>query len=98
MKDLMVIFQQRHYYVPEMKGSYSIKQVLPALVPGFSYDNMAIADGGSASHAFLSLFDEPDPEKIRVARENLLEYCKLDTLAMVEIVKVLKQLSSSTQA
>ena len=90
MKDLMVIFQQRLYYVPEMKGSYSIKYVLPALVPGFSYENLAIGDGGSASLAFMSLQSEPDPEKIRVIRENLLEYCKLDTLAMVEILKVLR--------
>lgn len=89
MKDLMVIFQQRQYYVPEMKGSYSIKQVLPAMVPGFSYDNLPIGDGGSASMAFTTLLSEHDPEKIATIRENLLEYCKLDTLAMVEIVKVL---------
>jgi len=89
MKDLMVLFQQRHYYVPEMKGSYSIKQLLPALVPGFNYDNLAIGDGGSASLAFASLQTEPDPEKIRTTRENLLEYCKQDTMAMVEIVRVL---------
>lgn len=95
MKDLMVIFQQRQYYVPEMKGSYSIKQVLPAMVPGFSYDNMAIGDGGSASMAFTSLFTGPDPEKVKTTRENLLEYCKLDTMAMVEILKVLKGLMVS---
>ena len=91
MKDLMVIFQQRQYYAPEMKGSYSIKQVLPAIA-GFSYENMPIGDGGSASMAFTSLFTEPDPEKIKTTRENLLEYCKLDTMAMVEILKVLKGL------
>jgi hypothetical protein len=95
MKDLMAIFQQRQYYVPEMKGSYSIKQVLPAMVPGFSYDNMAIGDGGSASMAFTSLFTEPDLEKIKITRDNLLEYCKLDTMAMVEILKVLKRLMVS---
>jgi hypothetical protein len=95
MKDLMVLFQQRQYYVPEMKGSYSIKQVLPAMVPGFSYDNLAIGDGGSASMAFTSLITESDPEKIRATRENLLEYCKLDTQAMVEIVKVLQGLMVS---
>jgi hypothetical protein len=89
MKDLMVLFQQRHYYAPEMKGSYSIKQVLPALVPGFNYNNLAIGDGGSASFAFMSLYSETDSEKIRATRENLLEYCKQDTLAMVEIVRVI---------
>jgi hypothetical protein len=92
IKDLMVLFQNRQYYAPGMKGSYSIKQVLPALVPGFSYDNLAIGDGGSASHAFMSLFSESDPEKIRTTRENLLEYCQQDTMAMVEILKVLRDL------
>jgi hypothetical protein len=89
MKDLMVVFQQRHYYAPEMKGSYSIKQVLPALVPGFNYDNLAIGDGGSASHAFMSLVTEKNVEKIRLTREYLLEYCQQDTLAMVEILNVI---------
>ncbi len=89
IKDLMVVFQQRQYYVPEMKGSYSIKQVLPALVPGFTYDDLAIGDGGSASHAFMSLISEKDEKKIRATRTNLLEYCRQDTLAMVEILKVI---------
>jgi hypothetical protein len=91
MKDLMVLFQQRQYYVPEMRGSYSIKQVLPALVPGFSYQNLAISDGGSASHSFMSMFKEKDLEKIKTTRDNLLEYCKLDTLAMLEILNVLRR-------
>lgn len=91
IKDMMPLFQQRHYYVPEMRGSYSIKQVLPALVPGFAYHDLAIADGGSASLAFTSLMSETDPVKIMETRQNLLDYCKLDTLAMVEILKVLKR-------
>ncbi|HOX77175.1 MAG TPA: DUF2779 domain-containing protein [Bacteroidales bacterium] len=92
IKDLMDIFQKRYYYVPEMKGSYSIKQVLPALAPQFSYEGLAIADGGSASHAFMALHSEPNPEKIAETRNNLLEYCKLDTLAMVEILNVLQRI------
>jgi hypothetical protein len=92
LKDLMVLFHQRYLYVPEMKGSYSIKQVLPALVPGFSYENLAIGDGGSASMAFTSLLKESDPEMIRKTRSNLLEYCKLDTLAMAEILRVIKSI------
>jgi hypothetical protein len=89
IKDMMLLFQQRLFYVPEMRGSYSIKQVLPALVPGFGYDNLPIADGGSASMAFTSLIGETDLFKIMEIRQNLLEYCKLDTLAMVEILRVL---------
>ena len=46
IKDLMIPFQKKYYYAPEMKGSYSIKAVLPALVPELSYDNLEINEGG----------------------------------------------------
>ncbi len=89
--DLMVIFSGRHYYTPDMRGSYSIKHVLPALVPGFGYDDLEIADGGTASNAFESLYYEKDPEKINKIRTDLLAYCKMDTLAMVEILNELEK-------
>ncbi len=87
--DLMIPFQKRYYYTPEMKGSYSIKSVLPALVPGLSYDELEIQEGGSASTAFENLFYESDFIKAEQIRKNLLEYCKMDTLAMVEVMNTL---------
>jgi hypothetical protein len=90
--DLMLPFQKKYYYTPDMQGSYSIKSVLPALVPELSYENMEIADGGSASAAFESLYYEKDVFKIKEIRENLLKYCGMDTMAMVEIMKFLKKL------
>jgi hypothetical protein len=87
--DLMVIFSSKDYYTPEMKGSYSIKKVLPALVPGFGYDGLDIAEGGAASNAFAGLYKEKDPERIAKVRTDLLAYCKMDTLAMVKIMEVL---------
>jgi hypothetical protein len=89
--DLMSPFRSRYYYTPDMKGSYSIKKVLPALVPKLSYEGMAIADGGAASTSFMRLFEESDPAIINQTRKDLLKYCELDTLAMVEILKVLKE-------
>ena len=90
--DLMTPFQKRHYYTPEMKGSYSIKYVLPALVPEMNYNELEIKEGGTASIAFESLFYETDLFKTEEIRKNLLEYCKMDTLAMVEILEKLKKL------
>lgn len=91
IKDLMVPFQSKHYYVPEMCGKHSIKFVLPALVPGMSYDDLEIQNGGMASSTFEQLANETDPAKIAKTRKDLLEYCKIDTLAMVEILKVLRK-------
>jgi hypothetical protein len=92
IKDLMLPFQKKYYYNPEMKGSYSIKNVLPALVPEMSYDGMAIAEGGAAMNAFEALINEKDEAKIQEIRKDLLEYCKMDTLGMVKIKNALDNL------
>ncbi|MCB9211072.1 MAG: DUF2779 domain-containing protein [Ignavibacteriales bacterium] len=90
--DLMIPFQKKWYYTPSMQGSYSIKKVLPALVPELSYEGLQIAEGGTASVAFEHLHEEKDMFKIDETRKNLLEYCKLDTLAMVKIFKKLSNI------
>jgi hypothetical protein len=91
--DLMEPFRKKYYYTPDMQGSYSIKSVLPALVPALSYKEMEIGDGSSASSAFENMYYETDPAKIKAVRENLLRYCGLDTLAMVEVFKFLSNLT-----
>ena len=90
MKDLMIPFKEKWYYVPAMKGSYSIKYVLPALIPSISYDNLDINNGSLASSTFANLHNLSDLDQINKTRKHLLEYCKLDTLAMVKILEVLR--------
>lgn len=96
VKDIMIPFQKKYYYTPEMEGSYSIKYVLPALVPELSYANMEIADGGTASLAYEGLLNLGDFIKIDETKKQLLEYCKLDTLAMVRILEKLEQITANT--
>ncbi|MCW9066277.1 MAG: DUF2779 domain-containing protein [Ignavibacteriaceae bacterium] len=91
--DLMVPFQKKYYYAPEMKGSYSIKTVLPSLVPELSYDNLEINEGGLASIAYESLQTETDLMFIAEIKQQLLEYCKLDTYGMVKILEKLETLT-----
>lgn len=92
-KDLMLPFQKQYYVTPSMQGSYSIKYVLPSLVPEMAqaYKSLnGIQNGSDAMNAFpaLSSMDRNEKEETRTA---LLEYCKLDTLAMVEVLKKLKK-------
>ncbi|PHR54463.1 MAG: phosphomethylpyrimidine kinase [Arcobacter sp.] len=94
IKDLMFPFQKKYYVTPEMQGSYSIKYVLPSLVPemALAYKNLnGIQNGGDAMNAFpkLSTMNPDEKEATRIA---LLAYCKLDTLAMVEVLKKLKEI------
>ena len=92
LKDLMIPFQQKWYYTPDMRGSYSIKAVLPALVPELSYDDLEIKDGGTASNTFLSIVNGSFKGDVIKTRNQLLEYCKLDTYAMVKILDKLKEI------
>ena len=92
LKDLMIPFQQKWYYTPEMRGSYSIKHVLPALVPELSYNDLEINEGGSASNIFLSMVNGTFKGNESHVRKNLLEYCKMDTYAMVKIVEKLNEI------
>ena len=94
IKDLMIPFQQKHYVTPEMKGSYSIKYVLPALVPEMAEAYKAldgVHNGSEAMNAFANLDKMDTTEKVKM-REALLEYCKLDTLAMVRVLEKLREL------
>ncbi len=88
--DLMEPFRKQHYYLPQMKGSYSIKAVLPALVPELRYDELDVQDGMQAMDAYLQLAHENDATRISEIRSALWEYCKLDTYAMVCILEKLE--------
>lgn len=94
MQDLMTPFQKKWYVTPSMQGSYSIKYVLPALVPEFekAYKELeGVQNGSQAMNAFARLASLDDEEKQKL-RNSLLEYCKLDTLAMVKILDILKNI------
>ena len=75
-----------------MRGSYSIKSVLPALVPELSYNDLEIREGGTASNTFLSMVNGTFEGDVEDKRSQLLEYCKLDTYAMVKILEILKSI------
>jgi hypothetical protein len=93
MFDLMTIFSDGHYVDPAFKGSASIKKVLPVLVPALNYSVMNISKGDQASERWEKLISAKTSatEKEKIARD-LLDYCALDTWAMVEIYRVLRSL------
>ena len=85
-----------HTYLPEYRGSFSLKAVAPALVSELEYDDLeGIAGGLEASAAFwrLATGEFAKGENTEELRDQLLAYCSLDTLALVKIQKVLRQLA-----
>jgi hypothetical protein len=92
--DLMDIFKTGYIDVG-FDGSTSIKKVLPVLIPELSYQNMEVKDGGSAMEAWGEMILITDPANKDKMRQALLDYCKLDTLAMVRIYQFIDQLMGS---
>ena len=86
MVDLLPVAQQ-HYYHPSQQGSWSIKCVLPALVPELSYGKLdEVQDGGAAQRAFLEAIDrKTSAGRLAVIHKRLTDYCCLDTYAMVRL-------------
>jgi hypothetical protein len=90
--DLMTPFKKKWYDDPRCEGSASIKQVLPALCPELSYKSLGIQEGGSAQRLWMeAVLDGKRAKEKEQILADLVEYCKLDTFAMVEIYRVLKQ-------
>jgi predicted RecB family nuclease len=92
--DLLPVVRD-HTYHPSYAGSYSIKSVLPALVPEMSYNGMAVANGQDAGLAWEALvrgnLDQCERER---TRKGLLDYCRQDTLAMVRLLERLRKFAS----
>lgn len=93
--DLLPLLQA-HYYHPACLGSYSLKNVLPAVVPSLAYDDLEIQNGGQAEQAYAHmLFVAADPQEKARIRQALLRYCERDTLALVELRQALWRKASA---
>jgi hypothetical protein len=83
--DLLPIARE-YYYHPDMRGSWSIKAVLPTIAPDLAYDNLEVANGDMAQQAFAEIMQaETSPERRQQLHDALLLYCEMDTLAMVRM-------------
>lgn len=87
--DLLPIARERYYH-PNQQGSWSIKKVLPAVVPELRYDALdGVQDGGMAMDAFLEgIHPSTSAERKAEIENQLLAYCQLDTYAMVRLWQV----------
>lgn len=87
--DLLPI-AQRYYYHPSQEGSWGLKAVLPAVIPDLDHQSLdGVKDGGMAMGAFLEAIhkDTSIPRKQQL-KQQLLDYCRLDTYALVRIWQV----------
>ena len=93
IEDAEAPFKKNWYLHPGLMGRSSIKVVLPTLVPELSYAEMEVAEGQSAALLFGDMYEgKLKGETLEAARRNLIDYCRMDTLAMVRIVERLREL------
>ncbi len=94
--DLLPIVRE-HVYHPGFAGSFSLKKVLPALVPELTYAGMAIAEGLTAQVQLSRIIFEGhlmSTEERTEIRDALLRYCELDTMAMVALEARLREFTA----
>jgi hypothetical protein len=87
---------REHVYHPDFHGSFSLKAVLPALVPGPGYEELEVAEGATASLALDRLMfrgDAMTADERQRLRDALLRYCALDTMSMVRLLERLRELA-----
>ena len=93
--DLLPIVRNNVYH-PEFDGSFSLKAVAPALLPGLSYDDLEIASGGDATLGLARLLLTTDvlsgEERARL-RSQLLAYCERDTWCLVGLLDWLREVA-----
>jgi len=83
-----------YVYHPDFRGSFSIKKVVPALVPDLSYKDLAVRDGDTAITRFARMArGEITAPEIESTRQQLLDYCKLDTFAMLRLHEALSTMA-----
>jgi hypothetical protein len=95
-EDLLPVVRN-HVYHPEFRGSFSIKDVAPALLPGMSYDDFEVTDGQVASFLLERLLSRPgglSAEARQVLREQLIAYCRHDTAVMVDLFRFLNRVAA----
>jgi hypothetical protein len=95
--DLMEIFSRGYYVDPGFKGSASLKAVLPVFLPEFenAYEKLTISGGTQALLTWGEIYKGKIPEdQLLQVKKDMLAYCELDTLAMVEIWGRLRELCS----
>jgi hypothetical protein len=90
--DLLPIVRENVYH-PKFGGSFGLKSVVPALVPGFGYEDLDIGEGSTAQAALEALLlnevSIPVGERKKLRRQ-LREYCERDTMGMVKLYERLR--------
>ena len=97
--DLLPVVRN-HYYHRDMRGSRSIKSVLPTIGAGLDHASLGeVRDGTAAQAAYAEcIAPATAPARRRELEEGLRRYCAMDTLGLVELARFLARAGEAGQA
>lgn len=97
--DLGGPFRSSNYVHPKFQGSWSIKKVLPTLIPSMTYEGMPIHDGGGAQVAYANLMSgKLSAAETQKTLKDLRAYCGQDTMAMVQLLRHMEAMVAPTRS
>lgn len=89
--DLSLPFANYWYFHPDTLGSASLKNLYGKLIHDDSFEKMHVNSGTMATYSYNALFEETDLFKIEETKQQLIDYCKMDTLATAKLFLYLKK-------
>ena len=97
LRDLLPVVRG-HVYHPDFLGSFSLKSVVPALIPDLDHEELEVSKGhtvGALLQRLLFLGEPQDPAQREALRRSLLDQSATDTLALVRLKDLLYELAAA---
>ena len=77
-----------------MRGSFTLNTIENMIDDKHSYDDLDVSDGMQAVEIHRQMSQCQDEKQKQIYREQLFEYCGLDTYSLYKIYKWLKKILS----
>lgn len=92
--DMAVPFISGIVYDTRMRGSFTLNTIENMIDDKHSYDDLDVSDGMQAVEIHRQMSQCQDEKQKQIYREQLFEYCGLDTYSLYKIYKWLKKILS----
>ena len=94
MIDMAIPFISGWVYDVRMQGAFTLKTIENMIDDKHSYDNLRVSDGMQAVEIYREMCQCPDEQQKQLYREQLLQYCGLDSYSLYKIYKWLNKILS----
>jgi hypothetical protein len=87
--DLSIPYSNFWYFHPKALGSASLKHLYTRYFDDTSFETLPVNSGATANYAYIELFEEEDLFRREELKQQLIDYCRTDTLATARLFQLL---------